>query len=266
MRWLKVGAVIFVSVIITALGIDAADTLSGSQGTLLGQLINTESGPCPVGMVHVPAAQSFSCVDEYEATADMDCPHPDPKNEQQSQVNITNKDCGAVSEPERVPWRFLTREFAATACLQSGKRLISSAEWHFIAAGTPDTGVCNTDGGGARPSGSDEACISAVGAYDTIGNVWEWTTDDVIDGQFNGRSVPESGYVAQVDSGGFPTLTNPQSSGLFFDDYFWSEQEGAYGVLRGGFYGIQSDAGMYAVHAKTAPNMTGPAIGFRCVL
>jgi len=266
MKWLKVGAVVFMSVAFTTLAIDAADTLSGSKSTLLGQLISTESSACPDGMLAVPVAQSFDCVDEYEATASPDCPYPQPNNTQQSSSNISNPDCKSISEKDEIPWRFVTREQAATACLRSGKRLITSAEWHLIAAGTPDTKVCNIESSGAKPSGENELCKSAVGVKDTIGNVWEWTSDDVIEGKYQGREVPESGYVAQVDSGGFPTMTNNTASGLFFEDYFWSEREGAYGVLRGGFYGSKSDAGMYSTHAQTLPTVSGTAIGFRCVI
>lgn len=266
MKWLKVGAVVFVSVAITALGIDAADTLDGSRSTLLGQLIATDGSNCPDGMIEVGAIPTITCVDQYEASPDPDCPHPNPNNLRESQENVSNPNCEAVSVVGATPWRFVTREQAATACLRSGKRLISSEEWFMIAAGTPDSDACNIDSQNFRLTGQDDACISAVGVHDTIGNVWEWTSDDVIEGQYNGRPIPEAGYVTQVDSSGFPTLTNVESSGLFYDDYFWASQQGAFGVLRGGYFGSKSDAGLYAIHAKTAPTNASPAIGFRCVL
>lgn len=267
MRWLKVGAVIVVSVCITALGIDAADTLQGSRSTLLGQLIATESaGVCPEGMIEVPVAQTFTCIDRYEATAGKDCPHQNPSNAIQSMENINDPDCGATSVEEATPWRFITRDQAVTACLRSGKRLINSVEWYLIAGGTPDSGVCNTNSNGIKQTGSSPECVSAVGAYDTIGNVWEWTADDVINGQYRGREVPQEGYVAQVDAGGFPTVTNDNPVGVFFEDYFWTNPEGAYAVMRGGFYGSKSDAGLYSTHAATLPTASVGAIGFRCVI
>lgn len=265
MRWLKTSAVILGAMAVTSLAIDAADTLTGTHGSLLGQLVATESDRCPTGMTAVPAAQSFSCVDTYEAAPGPDCPYQDPQNQSQTQANLHADRCQAVSEAGARPWRFVTREQASTACLRAGKRLITSAEWFMVAAGTPETGACNVDSTGVREADADTACTSALGVADTTGNVWEWTADDVIDGQYQGRAAPESGYVTQVDAEGFPTLTSSESSGVFFDDYFWSDPAGAYGLLRGGFYASQSDAGIYAVHAKTPPTRAGEAIGFRCV-
>lgn len=266
MKWLKVGAVVFASVIITTLAIDAADTLQGSSTTLFGQLIATETSGCPAGMVAVTIAQTFKCVDIYEASVGVDCPHQNPKNELESRENVTSANCQSVSKAGEMPWRFITREQANTACLRSGKRLITAAEWFMVAGGTPDNGQCNTDRGGAQAVGGAEQCVSAVGAYDTIGNVWEWTTDDVIDGRYDDRNLPESGYVGQVDASGMPTVTNSEPSDLFSEDYFWFEPKGAFGVLRGGFYSSKSDGGVYSVHAKTLPTSAGAAIGFRCVL
>jgi formylglycine-generating enzyme required for sulfatase activity len=267
MKWLKVGAVIFGAVLITALGIDAADTLSGSRTTLLGQVIGgEESGQCPNGMVSVPMATTFKCVDAYEASANAACANKDPKNELETQENMNDADCKAQSKKDTSAWRFVTREQALTACLRAGKRLPQSSEWYLAAAGTPDNESCNTNGGSSRKTGEEDSCVSAVGIYDAIGNVWEWTSDDVIEGKYQGRDLPQTGYVAQVDSHGMSVLTNETPSGLFSEDYFWASVQGAYGVLRGGFYGSKQDAGVYSVHADTLPTTSGTAIGFRCVL
>jgi hypothetical protein len=56
-----------------------------------------------------------------------------------------------------------------------------------------------------------------------------------------------------------------KTSDLFYSDYFWSTSEGAFGILRGGFFGSRSDAGVYAAHARTVPTSVGTAIGFRCI-
>jgi formylglycine-generating enzyme required for sulfatase activity len=121
-------------------------------------------------------------------------------------------------------------------------------------------------GSGAHKTGKGEECVSAVGAEDTLGNVWEWVSDDVIEGKLGGRELPATGYVAQVDSEGIATLTSQEPSDLFSQDYFWSQLTGAFGMIRGGFYGSKSDAGVYAIHADTLPTTSGTAIGFRCVL
>lgn len=266
MKWLKGGAVILGAVLITALGIDASDTLSGSSSTLLGQVIGIHATTCPSGMLEVPTANSFTCVDEYEASASKECPHPDPKNEQQTRENLESATCGSVSEAQRSAWGYISREQAVAACMRSGKRLPESGEWYTISVGTPDDqNICNSNSAGAVRTGERAQCVSAVGAHDTLGNVWEWTSDDVVDGMHKGQILPEEGYVAQVNSQGVAVLTTQEPSPLFYKDYFWSSKEGTFGMLRGGFYGSRSDAGVYAVHARTLPTASGAAIGFRCV-
>jgi hypothetical protein len=268
MKWLKVGAVVFCAVLLTALGIDAADTLSGSRSTLLGQLISaTPTGKCPSGMVEVPAGVSFGCVDKYEASPSKECPHSNPQNALETQENMNDPECKAASEKEQNVWTFISREQAVAACLRGGKRLPKNSEWYVVSAGTHDAeNKCNMSGGGAHKTGKGEECVSAVGAVDTVGNVWEWVSDDVIEGKLSGRELPATGYVAQVDSEGIATLTSQEPSDLFSQDYFWSQLTGAFGMIRGGFYGSKSDAGVYAIHADTLPTTSGTAIGFRCVL
>ncbi len=150
--------------------------------------------------------------------------------------------------------------------MRAGKRLPKASEWHLVNIGTPDTSACNTNSAGVRVSGASDTCVSALGAFDTIGNIWEWTADDIIDGVYEGRTLPESGYVTQVDSDGIALLTGTEPSELFYDDYFWSSPTGAFGMLRGGFYGSKEDAGVYSTHAQTLPTTAGTAIGFRCVI
>jgi len=257
--------VVLGAVVITAVGIDATDTLGGKGGTMLGQLVATDSGVCPVGMVEVPGALSFTCVDTYEAVAGDECPSAQPKGPMDTEVNLKNNNCAAVSEVEKEPWRFITREQAAIACARAGKRLPNADEWYTAALGTVDSGACNIDSSQVNDTGNNQACRSAAGAEDMIGNVWEWVSDDVINGEYNSRSLPPEGYVAQVDNTGVPIVTDKKAADQFNQDYFWTKQEGIYGILRGGYYDSETDAGLYAVHAKTLPTSLGTAIGFRCV-
>jgi formylglycine-generating enzyme required for sulfatase activity len=107
--------------------------------------------------------------------------------------------------------------------------------------------------------------VTGSGVYNAIGNVWEWVQGDVVDGVLNGASLPESGYVADIDRDGIAVRTESVPNSLYYSDYFWAEKTGEYGILRGGFYGSRSDAGLYSVQAKTAQSFASDAIGFRCV-
>src|SRR5204862_59433 len=61
----------------------------------------------------------------------------------------------------------------------SGKRLLTNAEWQAAALGTPDGPPCfvdKADDEGPAPTGTP-GCTSDVGAYDMVGNVSEWVAD-----------------------------------------------------------------------------------------
>ncbi len=98
-----------------------------------------------------------------------------------------------------------------------------------------------------------------------IGNVWEWVDETVQDGSFSDRKLPETGYVASVDASGVAITTAEQEQQLYGADYFWSKHEGTFGMIRGGFYGGESDAGLYAVNASVQTSFSSPGLGFRCV-
>lgn len=260
-------AVIVGAVIITALGIDAADTLNGREGTLLSGLGGSSvTSECPVGMVSVNGG-TIRCIDAYENSPSNDCAKTNPENAIDTKINLDSRDCVPESAEGKTPWRFITRDQAILACAKVGKRLPSNAEWYQGALGTPDTKnnvTCNVSSGSFRET-KDSECVSSAHAYDMVGNLWEWVRDDVIDGMYNGRAVPQSGYVAQIDSEGVAIASDAKESELFNSDYFWSNMTGAYGMMRGGFYGSKSDAGVYTAHAYTLPTTAGAAIGFRCV-
>jgi formylglycine-generating enzyme required for sulfatase activity len=97
-----------------------------------------------------------------------------------------------------------------------------------------------------------------------IGNVWEWVDGDVVNGEFDGREVPMAGYVSGVDSAGVPIGTQSQPDPAFNMDYFWSLSDGVLGMIRGGYWGNDSDAGLYSINASIPPTFTGRSVGFRC--
>ncbi len=267
MKWGKGILVIFGALIITALGIDATDTLQGSQSTLLSQVISKKSiGLCPVGMIEVANIPTLTCVDMYEATAGEGCPTQDPEQTLGTQKNLETRECLAESRKESIPWRFISRDQALNMCARSGKRLPTSEEWYALTLGMATVEAsCNVSSKSVSKTGLYNDCVSPHGTFDLVGNVWEWVSDDVIDGMYKSNKIPESGYVVQTDSSGMATVVDVNPNELFGKDYFWSKTEGAYGIIRGGYYDSGTDAGLYTVHADTLPTTASIGIGFRCV-
>jgi formylglycine-generating enzyme required for sulfatase activity len=91
----------------------------------------------------------------------------------------------AVSIPGVHPTACVTWFQAQQACANSRKRLPSNGEWQGAASGTPEgaagddgTTQCNTStAGDAVDTGSRSACVSNYGAFDMVGNVYEWVAD-----------------------------------------------------------------------------------------
>jgi formylglycine-generating enzyme required for sulfatase activity len=264
-KWAKVSLVIVGALIVTALGIDAADTLTGNGGTLLSSVVSTKNG-CGVGMVSVDSVLGISCVDSYEASTGKECPALLPSNSLESYKNADTKACVPVSEEERTPWAFVTRDQAMQLCARAGKRLPTSAEWYALSLGMAETEAsCNVQEGAVKETGNKSECVTPEGVHDMVGNLWEWVSDDIIDGNYNNRSLPMSGYVTQVDNTGVAIVTEMNENEAYGKDYFWSSETGAFGMIRGGFYGSGEDAGLYTVHADTLTNAANAGIGFRCV-
>jgi hypothetical protein len=82
----------------------------------------------------------------------------------------------AASIPGVVPSRYVTWFQAAAACANSGKRLLTNAEWQVAALGTPDSLPCVLGASAPGPTGTP-ACVSERGVFDMVGNVSEWVAD-----------------------------------------------------------------------------------------
>jgi len=258
--------IIISAVALTTAGIKASDSLFGAKGQV--------KSLCPDGMVFVPGANGGFCLDKYEDSAGTGCSLSDPSSEQDSQKNIDSADCQAVSVAGAVPWRNLTQIQAINLCAKAGKHLPTSEEWFAGSAGTPDKNSlwglddCQVNNNWrAQPglTGSGKNCVSYAGAYDMIGNVWEWVAGAVKDGKYQEDVLPAEGYIKGADFSGIPTDTNqnlPDSK--YNDDYLWIKNTGSRGIARGGYWSNGDQAGQYSLYIVTLSSDVGPGMGFRC--
>lgn len=275
LRWIVVTVC---TVVLTTLGLNAFDNRDDPKNSMLGSaysaVLGEGSSKCPKGMAFVGTATGGFCIDAYEASTNDSCTTKDPASKSQSSDNLAISSCKPVSEAKRQPWRNISRDQAELACARAGKRLPTAPEWYKAALGTPDSATpsetgCNIGlrGSGALvQSGSRSECVSPAGAYDMVGNAWEWTQETVTNGMLGTTQLPPEGYITGIDGNGYPIATDhdvPDES--FFADYFWMDPTDTRGILRGGYWNSQTDAGQYAINITVPPSFSGEAAGFRCV-
>jgi formylglycine-generating enzyme required for sulfatase activity len=262
-KLVKGGLTVVGAVVLSTLGIFAADSLQGLDSNLPNFAnINSATG-CSQGSVPLKTENGTVCVDIYEASPSETCPNVQPNNSLQSEQNANAKDCHAISVQSVKPWTYISLPQAQRVCSASDKRLPTSDEWYHIALGTTPDG-CTIHENGVVNTGN-KSCISGVGAYDTIGNVWEWVDENVVGNSLDGRALPKEGYVTSVDANGIAISSSEVADELYGSDYFWSKEEGVFGMLRGGFYGSNQDAGLYTVNASVPTSFATQGVGFRCV-
>lgn len=260
--------VIAVAIVLTTAGIKASDSL----------FVPAEDGSvddgCGVDMVFVPSATGGFCIDKYEASVGDSCPYESPSSQNETRLNLDFVGCKPLSVPGMKPWRAISQDQAALACAKAGKRLPTNKEWLSAALGTPDPDQgwteddCQVNNNWSEQpgaAGSGLNCRSASGAYDMIGNVWEWVEGAVQDGEYNGRALPKAGYIDSLDGESLPGITNENSPNENYNkDYFWLKQSGLRGIVRGGYWANKSDAGQYSVYVVAPPGSVEAGIGFRC--
>lgn len=260
--------VIFVVMLVTAVVVRAADRKISDK-----QVEDLQDG-CPTDMVFVPGGNGGFCMDKYESSASSKCPYNSPGSQDETRVNLDFSGCMPISAPGMKPWTNISQSQAVLACAKAGKRLPSNKEWFDASLGTPDKGSswgvddCNVSSNwpmNPGETGRGPNCISATGAYDMIGNVWEWVEGVVRDGKSGETPLPDSGFVKSVDENGLPAETQEEGDPNFYQDYFWMKKTGVRGMARGGYWRNNEEAGQYALYAEIDPGFVGVGIGFRCV-
>jgi formylglycine-generating enzyme required for sulfatase activity len=267
--------IVILTVILSTVVINAADHIGSFKDSLLGNVVSTDASGCPSGMASIPAEGGSFCIDMYENSADDACQFSDPGNNEETRLNLEGEVCKPVSKQGKIPWRNIARHQAELACAKAGKRLPTNKEWYRAALGTPDSRDnwgpvgCNLGKAGSaspEPAGGRSRCVSSAGVFDMVGNVWEWIDGSIEVGAYKGRTTPSTGFVTSVDGDGVPLSTVPDvSDPVFNDDYFWADLTDVRGMIRGGYWGNDSDAGLYAINAVIPPTFTGIGAGFRCV-
>jgi formylglycine-generating enzyme required for sulfatase activity len=278
MSTIKWFLIIIGTIFFATLAINAVDNIDDLSRSLVGSVLSLElqAQKCPKETTFVSMGENSFCIDKYEASTDSACLYSNPRNQAETDDNLALPNCTSVSVKGAVPWRNIARHQAELACAKAKKRLPTSKEWYRAALGTIDKNNgwgpkdCNVNSVGAADpdlTGARDLCVSAVGAYDMVGNVWEWTEETVYDGEYGGRKLPATGYISSIDDKGIPLETNegnPDAS--FFYDHFWLDSNGARGMFRGGYWGNKLDAGQYTVNASIPPSFIGNAVGFRCAM
>jgi formylglycine-generating enzyme required for sulfatase activity len=165
--------------------------------------------------------------------------------------NDDGNDCTdifAVSILGVSPSAFITWFQAQQAAANSGKRLLTNAEWQMAAAGTPDPGNtpgasdCATNSGGAD-TGTRSNCVSRFGVFDMVGNFFEWVADWVP----LSTTCPPPLFAGDLNClAGASTTSGPGA------------------LIRGGDFLSSTSAGVFAVTGSGKPSSAFSSVGFRC--
>lgn len=267
MKSLKYLIIVILVVVITSITVKAGDRF-------LGGVKKIDNDTCEEGMTRVESSAGGFCIDAYEASPGEDCYHLEVTNQLDTSSNLNKKECHPVSEPNSIPWRFISQDQARVACAKAGKRLATPKEWQQAVLGTPDVlgsagnNDCHIDSNwNSQPglTGTSQECVSSFGVYDGIGNLWEWVDGVVEDGVINGRELPSAGYVVGTDGKGLPGETSRKADINYSEDYLWIKNSGLRGIARGGYWKNKNKAGIYATYVVAKPSYAGEGIGFRCV-
>lgn len=259
---------------LTVLVIHASDSFKNPDTLIAGVGGSVKEARCPAEMVYVSDSGGGFCIDRYEVSPSKACPHTDPSNQFETNDNMSQPLCMPASQANAQPWVNIPLSQAMELCARAGKHLTKNAEWYRAALGTPDEYTIETSASACvlgrvgtnhgEVTGGHSACISSSGAYDMVGNVWEWVDGNVTDGTYNRRDLPSEGFVTETDVDGVPTVTASSTSLVFHNDYFYIKRDGVNGMIRGGFWNLTDKAGVASINATIPTSFIGSAVGFRC--
>lgn len=252
------------ALIISTLGIQASDQLSGVSGRLSGSVFDSKTGCGPHEVLILYGSHSV-CMDVYEASPAAACPLSVITGEVDTQVNVAAGSCLPATVPEVEPWRYVSYTQAQQLCAKAGKRLPTNDEWYKVALGQAEPASCFSNTVGKLLLTGTNNCMTNTGVHDLIGNVWEWVADTTNNGQYADRQLPSSGYVSLVDAQGVVLSTQDNPDANFGEDYAWVNPVGVQGIIRGGFYGSGTDGGIFSQNLAVPLNFSAVGVGFRCV-
>jgi len=288
---------------------DGGDNGLYETGSLL-TLIPDSGGLCPSGMVYVPAPLRI-CLDRYEVSYSNSGTKPDGTNcNSNCPLSIPNANpwtsrsgWPGVSQINAITYcqnmgKVLPTDFEWYLSATGTPDPYNSKPSRITGSNVEGPEPCmiwntdSTDNLVERPQGSTQCddgftwgsdfnpniktgtalqCISLVGAYDMIGNVWEWVNDtkNTSDIYSSGNTpVPSSSKtITQINNYGVPVETGGTScSGLCNSDYYWVTSGSLTAGLRSGCWYLGAHAGRFCLNLYHAPSNTTSSAGFRCAL
>ncbi len=268
-------------------GADVAPDAGPALTPALPKVQRFEGSGCPSGTVRL----ADFCIDRYEASVwdsvlcdgkgqsfgsakgGPDFPATWPANGQYSNPDHALFAC---SLPGVLPAGWVTWFQAAAACVESGKRLCTNAEWQVAAMGTPDTvGSCPTaikEAETVLTSAFEKTCASRWGVVNLFGNVQELTADWVISGgpAFTAEEQLKAGAAGVVAA--LPEFLGSDDTTTSVGGHAWVGVSPTYAmakgvpamVQRGGSYGAGTASGPFNYNVTASPFLGYYSGGFRC--
>ena len=180
---------------------------------------------------------------------------------------VNGSNCGgsvaniyARSEAGVMPSTDITWFQAVQACANSGKRLLTNAEWQMAASGTP-SGQCNIDSGARADTDANPNCVSNWGVVNMVGNIDEWVADWMAGTRETGGPGDNGSTGVEANNATFG------EDGAIRIRMAWHQVDGSKfpsALYRGGDYDSASMAGEFALNGAHGPALSFRSIGFRC--